>query len=148
MFGITRMVDLWVTGAMPLAFEPTYEAGMFWAEFLLFVPIPFIILATPRRRAHLGTLYAGGLCVVAGFILNRLNVCITGFEAAQGGSYLPSFGEVAIGLMVVAGVFAVYRLAVQYLPVYPEVRIPETGFRVLKSSPRERTASSRPQAVG
>ena len=52
------------------------------------------------------------------------------------------------GLMVVAGVFAVYRLAVQYLPVYPEVRIPEPGFRVLTSPARERTASSRPQAAG
>jgi hypothetical protein len=56
---------------------------------------------------------------VFGFVANRLNVTITGIETAQGGRYVPAFGEVAISLLVVALVFAAFRLGVHWLEVLP-----------------------------
>ena len=83
-----------------------------------------------------------------GFVLNRLNVCITGFEAAQGGRYLPSWEETAITLMVVAGVFAIYRFAARVLPVFPEAEVSEPEFRVLRPATVAPTARLRGTAAG
>ena len=57
---------------------------------------------------------------MAGFILNRLNVSITGLEAAQGGTYVPSWAEAFMTLMIVALAVAGFRLAVRYLPLFPD----------------------------
>jgi Ni/Fe-hydrogenase subunit HybB-like protein len=120
-YGITRVFDLGVNGKIPLVFAFNYESLMFLAEFGLGVVVPGIMLAFPKIRWSPKGLYASGIFVVFGFILNRLNVSITGFEAAQGGHYVPAWPEVFITLMVVAGVFAVYAWGVRYLDVYPEV---------------------------
>jgi Ni/Fe-hydrogenase subunit HybB-like protein len=55
-----------------------------------------------------------------GFVTNRLNVSVTGLEGAMGGRYVPAWSEVAVSIMLVAIGFAAFRLAVRYLPVYPE----------------------------
>ena len=54
-------------------------------------------------------LYAGALLAVMGFVVNRMNVSMTGFERAQGGHYIPSWAEVMITLMLVALGFAAFR---------------------------------------
>jgi hypothetical protein len=64
--------------------------------------------------------------VVAGLVVNRLNVSITGFETAQGGHYFPTFSEVAITLMLVALAFVAFRTAVRFLNVFPDYSIPVT----------------------
>ncbi len=63
--------------------------------------------------------------MVAGFIMDRLNVSITGLEGAQGGSYAPSLGEGVITLMLVAIGIATFGLAVRFLPVMHHVEAPE-----------------------
>ena len=63
---------------------------------------------------------AARLCVVLGFVVNRLNVSITGFEGAQGGHYIPSWTEVMITLMLVAIGFAAFSWIARNFPVYPE----------------------------
>lgn len=119
-YGATRLFDLGTRGALGAVFtENSYEAWMFRAEFLLGVVFPFALLAFPRARAHEAGLYGASLMVVGGFVLNRLNVCITGFEGAQGGHYLPSWSELFLTLFVVALVFGGYSLAARYLPVFP-----------------------------
>ncbi len=70
--------------------------------------------------------------------MNRLNVSITGFEAAQGGHYVPAWPEVFITLMIVAMVFAAYALAVRYLDVYPEVTKRRNG----RQSPHPATTAA------
>ena len=116
---VARLFDLSAQGALPYAFSLSYEALLFHTEFLLGVVAPMILLAFPKMRANSRTLYGASLLVVFGFVANRLNVSITGFEAAQGGHYIPSWSEVFISLGVVAGVFGAYSLAVRFLPVYP-----------------------------
>jgi len=120
-YGVTRLFDLGVNGGLAHAFAFDYESFLFLVEFGLGVGIPAALLAIPTVRASPGGLYAASVLVVFGFLANRLNVSITGFEQAQGGHYVPAWAEVFITLMVVAGAFAAYALAVRYLDVYPEV---------------------------
>jgi Ni/Fe-hydrogenase subunit HybB-like protein len=71
-------------------------------------------------RGNVHGLYASALLVVMGFVTNRLNVAITGFEAAQGERYVPAWSELAVTLMLVAVGFAAFGLAVRHLGVYPK----------------------------
>lgn len=119
-FGVFRLEDLIAKGALVFAFQPTYEAAMFHLEIGLGVVLPFLLLLSSRLRSNVRGLYAVALLVVAGFVVNRLNVSVTGLEGAMGGHYVPAWSEVAVSLMLVAAGFALFRLAVRYLPVYPE----------------------------
>jgi c(7)-type cytochrome triheme protein len=100
------------------AFEATYEGRMFLAEVLLGIIAPVVLLIIPRiRRSHF-SLFVASLLVVLGFVMNRLNVSITGMEAALG-SYFPSWNEVSVTSMIVALGFVLFSTAVKYLPVFP-----------------------------
>jgi Ni/Fe-hydrogenase subunit HybB-like protein len=118
-YGVVRVYDLVHRGAFGLAFGWSSEALLFQLEFVLGVLLPMALLAQPGVRAHGGRLYASSLLVVMGFVVNRLNVSITGFEAAQGGHYVPAWSELVLTLMLVAVGFAAFGLAVRHLPVYP-----------------------------
>jgi Ni/Fe-hydrogenase subunit HybB-like protein len=118
-YGVVRVYDLVHRGAVGLAFGWSSEALFFQLEFVVGVLLPMALLARPAVRAHGGRLYASSLLVVMGFVVNRLNVSITGFEAAQGGRYFPAWSELALTLMLVALGFAAFSLAVRHLPVFP-----------------------------
>ncbi len=118
--GVVRLYDLVHRGALGLAFRADAPALLFQVEFVLGVLVPMLLLARPAVRANRAGLYGCGLLVVLGFIVNRLNVSITGFEATTGGHYVPAWSELAITLMLVAAGFAAFGMAVRHLPVYAE----------------------------
>ncbi len=119
-FGILRLELLARSGALPLAFQPTYEGSMFLVEFGLGVVLPVGLLAWPRiRRSPVG-LVSGAALAVLGFIMHRLNVSVTGLERASGTHYTPTWMEVVVSLGLVAIGFAAFALAVRFLPVFPE----------------------------
>ena len=119
-FGVLRVYDLARRGMLASALGTGYEAHMFQLEFALMVIAPLAILATPRLRESLRWVQAASVLVIMGFITNRLNVAITGLEGTRGQSYMPSLPEVMITLMLVSIGFALFGLAVKYLPVFPE----------------------------
>ena len=118
-YGVVRLFDLGQRGMLGTAFGFSYESLMFQVELLLGVVVPFVLLAVPRLRSNIRWVYAAGLCAVAGFVANRLNVAITGLEGAQGGHYVPAWSEMLISLMVVAAAFAAFRVGAGLLGVFP-----------------------------
>jgi len=140
LFGLIRLGDLWVRGMLGAAFDLSYESLLFLLEFGIGLVVPIALLSSRRVRSGVAGLYAASLFVVLGFITNRLNVGITGFEGAQGGHYLPSWSEAFITLMLIAIGFAAFYLAVRHLNVYPEVE-PEGESAV---APEERSTERAP----
>jgi len=63
--------------------------------------------------------------VITGFLLNRLNVSITGIEGWAGGHYFPRWTEAAASLATVAAAVFGFALAVRYLSVFPKMTSPE-----------------------
>jgi Ni/Fe-hydrogenase subunit HybB-like protein len=118
-YGVARIYDLFERHALARAFDGSMEALLFRVEFLGGVVLPMVLLALPFVRSNCRATYASALLVVLGFVTNRLNVSITGFEAAQGGHYVPALSELIITLMLVAIGFTAFGLAVRYLAVYP-----------------------------
>jgi Ni/Fe-hydrogenase subunit HybB-like protein len=118
-YGVTRIFDLWHRGALGAALDGSYESRMFLLEFGLLVVLPAAVLGIPALHRKIGGLYAGAILVVLGFIANRLNVSITGFEWHQGGHYVPAVSEVLIGLMIPALAFGAYTWIARRLDLFP-----------------------------
>jgi len=119
-YGILRLQDLARRGVLAGLRRPDYEGTMFLLEIGLGVLLPIALLAIPPVRARQSGLVAGAFLVVLGFVMHRLNVSITGMERAAGVTYFPSWMEVAVSLALVAAGFALFGLAVRYLPIFPE----------------------------
>jgi len=119
-FAVLRIYDLVHRGVIAEVFRPSYESGMFALEFALGVLLPFVLLLSPRTRTDIRRLYPAALLAVSGFLVNRLNVSVTGLERSSGTDYVPAFSEIAISLFLVALGFGAFGLMVRYFRVYPE----------------------------
>ncbi len=128
-YGVIKIFDLFQRGVLQVAMGSSYEARMFQFEVVLGLLLPLLLLLSPTLRHSIRGLYGASLLVVLGFVVNRLNVSITGLESAQGGSYVPAWPEVAVTLMLVALGFAAFSLAVRYLNVYPETEPQSITYR-------------------
>lgn len=117
---VLKIVDLFYRGAAGLVFAGNLEGNMFLLEMVAGVIIPLIICFTPKLRNSKGGLATFGVLVVAGVILNRMNVVFTGMSGYAGGSYFPSAIEwlVSIGL-VAMGVLA-YLFVVENFNIIPK----------------------------
>jgi c(7)-type cytochrome triheme protein len=83
------------------------------------VVAPIIMLFIPRIRNNEFGLFVSALMVVLGFVMNRINVAITGMDQSSGVHYFPSWTELSITASIVAFGFLLFGLAVKYLDVFP-----------------------------
>ena len=118
-YAVLRFEDLLHRGALRLTLQPGYEMYLFWLEISLSLILPLILLLHPRVRRSAGGLYLSAVLVVLGFITNRMNVSITGFERSAGTHYFPKWTELAVTGAIIAAGFALFGLAVKYLPIFP-----------------------------
>jgi Ni/Fe-hydrogenase subunit HybB-like protein len=112
-----RFTDLSRRGALPYLLQQRTETYLFALEICLML-LPMLLLLRSHVRRNPWALYASAVMVVLGFVTNRLNVSVTGMEAASGTSYVPAWTEIAITLAIIAAGFAIFRLAAKYLPVF------------------------------
>jgi Ni/Fe-hydrogenase subunit HybB-like protein len=119
-YGILRLEDLLSRGVLRQVFISGYEQRFFLLEIFLSVIIPLTLLLIPKIRNSAQGLYLTAVLILLGFVTNRLNVTITGVENAVGGRYTPRWTEVVVTAMFVALGFALFGLAVRYLPIFPE----------------------------
>jgi Ni/Fe-hydrogenase subunit HybB-like protein len=117
-YAILRIQDFSGRGVWAHIFENRIETQLFWLEALIGVIAPIILLSIKRIRLSARGLYYASICTITGFMLNRLNVTVTGMEASSGVHYFPSWMEISITLAIVATGFFVFSLAVRYLPVF------------------------------
>ena len=121
-----RLADLAWRGGVALLWAPGTATRLFWFEVGVGVLLPLPVLAWAGwRRGGVPLLLSGQVLVLLGVVLNRFDTNFLA-QASHGGTYFPSWMEVAVTLGLIAlGVF-VYRLAVLRLPVFPRV---EAGAR-------------------
>jgi Ni/Fe-hydrogenase subunit HybB-like protein len=117
-YAILRFEDLLHRGALRLTVRPSYEMGLFWVEVLLAIIVPLGLLFFKKIRTSPAGLYAAAVMVVLGFVTNRLNVSITGLEQTAGTHYMPKWTEIAVTGAITALGFALFSLAVKYLPIF------------------------------
>jgi Ni/Fe-hydrogenase subunit HybB-like protein len=128
-YGLLRFEDLWGRGALSHLREPSTETVLFLLEITLGLLIPLPLLLFRKIREDRDSLFAVAVLVITGFLLNRMNVSITGMEASSGVHYFPRWTEVAITLSIVGVGFLLFSLAVQYLNVF-ERQVSGVGCQV------------------
>jgi Ni/Fe-hydrogenase subunit HybB-like protein len=117
-YATMKIVDLSDRHLLPLLVVPRLETYMYWLEAAVGVIAPFLILSREKGRGNPTALFAGATLVVLGFIINRMNVAITGMESWSGTLYVPSFTEFSITLMIVTLGFIAFYLIARYFPVF------------------------------
>ncbi len=121
---VLRFEDLGVRNVTGLLWQSRPETWFFWMEVLLGGFLPLALLAMPKVRASSGGLFLSAVLVVLGFVTNRLNVSFTGLQASAATPYFPKWPEIAITLFLVGLGFAIFSLAVKYLPIYTPLHEP------------------------
>jgi Ni/Fe-hydrogenase subunit HybB-like protein len=117
-YATLKLTDLAGRGGLELLLVPRTETWFYWAELALGVLAPMALLAVPRVRHSGGGLFLAAVLMILGFVLNRLNVSLTGLEAYAGVHYFPTWQEIAVTMGVVALGFVAFALAARYLPVF------------------------------
>lgn len=121
-----RFMDMFKRKAFAALFEPGFERWLFLLEVALMAG-PMVLFLFERSRRSPRTIYIGAVTFVLGFVANRLNVGLTGFERSAGVNYFPSWQEIAITLMMIALGFAIFRFAATHLPIFEEERQHESA---------------------
>ena len=117
-YTVVRFEDLLHRRALTLLANGGWETILFLVEILLGSALPIILLLIPKVRESPKGLYLASVLCLLGFVTNRMNVAITGMEAATGQHYFPKWTEVTITLAIIGLGFLVFAVAVKYLPIF------------------------------
>jgi len=120
---LLRFEDYFHRGLLREIIRPSYEAYFLWAELLLAFVIPIVLLSVRKVRLSPTGLYWASVISLLGFVTNRLNVSVIAFETYAGHHYMPKWTEFSVTLMIIVMGFALFRLAVQHLPIFPKEQI-------------------------
>jgi Ni/Fe-hydrogenase subunit HybB-like protein len=124
---IMRFMDAYNRNIFSLMLIPRKETYLFWLEIVLGVLAPLALLSFAKIRGSERGLFAGAVMIILGFVINRLNISITGMEASAGTSYFPSWMEISVTFAIVAGGFVAFSLAARYLPVFEHEEHPRVA---------------------
>jgi Ni/Fe-hydrogenase subunit HybB-like protein len=113
-----KLADLYNRRLLSLLIVPREETCLYWLEIGIGAIAPVIWFSLSRVQRNPRGLYLGAMMVILGFILNRVNVTITGMETYAGMHYFPSWMELSITAAIVTGGFIVFSLAVKHLPIF------------------------------
>jgi len=119
-YALLRFEDYYHRGLLGSILRPGYEAYFLWVELLLALIVPLTILSFRKARLDGTWLYVAACSTLLGFVTNRLNVSITGFETWAGHHYYPKWTEASITAMIIAIGFLTFSLAVKYLPIFED----------------------------
>jgi len=129
---LLRLEDFFHRGMLPKIIEPSYEAYFLWLELLLAFVIPITMLSFKKVRMSPKGLYFASLSAILGFVTNRLNISITGFETWAEKHFVPKWTELMITVSIIAMGFFIFAICVKYLPIFehgpdtvPEVNKPK-----------------------
>ncbi len=127
LYFVVKMTDLAVAGKLPLIVSGSWESILFIIEITITVLIPVLLFSIPRFRTSAAGQWVGSILVVTGVVFNRLNVGGLTMLRATGGTYIPSWTEVAISLGVVSAAALAFLFAVEKFHIWEKPpRDPET----------------------
>lgn len=111
-----RLMDLNGRGQLGRLFDNSLESWAFILEVVLGVMLPGILLLSPEVRYDRLKLFGCCIMVIAGVVMNRLNVSLLGMLASSSG-YMPRWIEILVSAGVVAGGLLVLSVMNHNLPI-------------------------------
>jgi len=125
-YATMKVVDLADRSAFSLLFIDRPETYLYWLEIGMGIVLPIALFSFRKIRESRSGLFVGSTVVILGFIMNRMNISITGMQRWAGASYFPSWMEIAVTLSIVTLGFIAFSTAAKYLPIFehPEHHTP------------------------
>ncbi|MCA9902363.1 MAG: polysulfide reductase NrfD [Anaerolineae bacterium] len=128
-------------GAEILSQNTPYNFTFWFGEVLFGALVPAIFMLWRRTRTNRYTLVLGSMMIIAGLVINRWNMTLSGFvipldwspgvrEIFPVNQYLPSLIEWGVALGIVAYSWLAFTLGLRFLNLYPEARNLPPGKRV------------------
>ncbi len=123
---IYLIMKLWFLAKGPglgAAFNRTTEANMYLLEMIIGVIIPLFLLLIKNIRENIKSIFLVNILVIAGVLLNRLNVEIFGVyrdDSANGFSYFPTWMEFVVTFAFIAFAIFGFKVCAKYLRLFPE----------------------------
>jgi len=125
---LLRFQDYFRRDLLGQIIRPSHEAYFLWLELALAFVIPITLLSFKKVRLSPNGLYWASVISLLGFVTNRLNVSVIGFETYNGRHYIPKWTEFSVTLMIIAMGFALFAVAVKYLPIFPAQHVVEPSL--------------------
>jgi len=119
-YGLVRLIDIAVTGKLPLAFDGSWQSLVFWIEIILMFALPVLLLSVRRWRGSTPALWIATASSVLGMGLDRAN--IAGVMLVRTGDiYLPTIYEITISMGILAAAIIVFLYCIERFKIW-EVR--------------------------
>ncbi len=115
---VFKFTEIFSTGKSVFLFAQSAETYFFWLEIFLGSVIPIWILSNQKYRVNRTGLYFAAIFTISGFILNRMNVCVTSLVRSSGQSYTPTLEEISITLFLILVAVIAFRLVVKNFKVF------------------------------
>jgi Ni/Fe-hydrogenase subunit HybB-like protein len=142
-----KILDLVLRGQVVTLASGQWEVGFFLAELALGALIPIALMLLPGTRKSPVGLATAAASAVAGVILNRLDVGITGLLRSAHMSYFPSLAEFALSLGVFAAAGLAFLFLVENYRIFENTPARE-HLAELAAQRQGREAAGRPRALG
>jgi Ni/Fe-hydrogenase subunit HybB-like protein len=115
---VVKVVDLTLREAWGYLLALSPEAVMYLVEGVGGVALPLVLLSIPRLRRSERWLFRSATLVIAGVVLNRLNVFLVAYRPTFAARpYFPSPWEILLTVGLISTLVLVYRFCVMVFPV-------------------------------
>ena len=135
-----KMADLTARGHLDMVFEGSLQSRLFLVEMMGCVALPAILLSIRKFRLMPRGLLTAAILVMAGIVLNRVNVSWIGMSVGDHLHYIPTWMEIALSLAFITGGTVVFFLAVHYLPIFPRAEDEQIDEQVKSLLPGSKVA--------
>ncbi len=115
---LLKIGDMWLRGSWVYLLDGTMQSNAFIVEMVVGVITPWLMLLAAKCRQSRRYLFIAACLIIAGVVINRINVFIIGFTPPiTQDHYSPALGELLVTAGLIATLMFIYRVIVTYLPV-------------------------------
>lgn len=115
---VLKLGDLLLRGDIGLIFTVYPLNILWWAEIVIGVITPILLLSNKKFTLRDGRIFIGALMVIIGLILNRFNVSMLAQSIRPGYTYFPHWMEIALSVGLFADAILLIWLAYKLLPMH------------------------------
>jgi Ni/Fe-hydrogenase subunit HybB-like protein len=113
-----KVGDMAVRGTWVYLLDGTAQTNSFLVELVFGVIVPWLMLLSRKVRHSRPWLFTASTLIVAGVMINRLNVFVVGYRPpVSEANYFPAIGEFLVTAGLIATLMFLYRFLVTWLPV-------------------------------
>lgn len=115
---VIKVLDWVLAGELGLLFGSGIFSWMIWAELVIGVAVPLVLLFS-QRGYEPDTVLLASVFTLMGVLVYRLVVSGLGLAVPTSQTYIPHWMEVMSSIGLIAGAFLVYGVAVRYFNLFP-----------------------------